>query len=110
MAEENELGRLEEFVSTLLQKFNDLKGQNKELSERLERREMTIETLQEDLASMKDARGDISTRVSNLIGQIEEWESASDESDGESESADSDETSSDSGVQGNLFSEDAQSA
>ena len=106
MAEENELGRLEEFVSTLLQKFNDLKAQNKELFERVERREMTIETLQEDLASMKDERGDISTRVSNLIGQIEEWESAS----GESESAESDETSSDSGVQGNLFSEDAQSA
>ncbi len=111
MAEKNELGRLEEFVSTLLQKFNDLKGQNKELSERLERREMTIETLQEDLASMKDERGDISSRVNSLIGQIEEWESASDDAgEEESVSADSDETSSDSGVQGNLFSEDAQSA
>jgi TolA-binding protein len=110
MAEENELERLEEFVSTLLQKFNDLQDQNKEMTERLQRREMTIETLQEDLASMKDERGDISTRVSNLIGKIEEWESTSDEATGESESVDSDETSADSGVQGNLFSADAQSA
>jgi len=110
MAEKNELGRLEEFVSTLLQKFNDLKEQHKELSERLERREMTIETLQDDLASMKDERGDISSRVSSLIGQIEEWEAASDDPDGESEPEDSDETSTDSGVQGNLFSADAQSA
>jgi chromosome segregation ATPase len=110
MTEKNELGRLEEFVSALLQKFNDLKGQHKELSERLERREMTIETLQDDLASMKDERGDISSRVSNLIGQIEEWEAVSDDSDGESDSEDSDEASADSGVQGNLFSADEQSA
>ncbi|MCF8057162.1 MAG: hypothetical protein K9K37_11075 [Desulfocapsa sp.] len=107
MAEENELQRLEDFVSTLLQKFNDLQDENKELTERLQRREATIETLQGDLASMKDERGDISTRVSNLIGKIEEWESSIDESDGESASEATDETSKDSGVQGKLFSADA---
>jgi predicted nuclease with TOPRIM domain len=108
MAEENELQRLEEFVSTLLKKFNDLQDQNKELMERMQRREATIETLQEDLASMKDERGDISTRVSNLIGKIEEWESSTDdESDEESVSDAADETSNDSGVQGNLFAADA---
>ena len=110
MAEENELQRLEEFVSTLLQKFNDLQEENKELTERILRREATIETLQEDLAGMKDERGDISTRVSNLIGKIEEWESSTDETDDEGASEDDDEDSKDSGVQGNLFSAEAQSA
>ncbi len=110
MAEENELERLEEFVSTLLQKFNDLQGQNKEMAERLQRRDVTIETLQDDLASMKNERGDISSRVSTLIGKIEEWETTVEPSVGVASSADSDEESTDSGVQGNLFTPDTESA
>lgn len=99
MTEENELVRLEKFVSTLLEKFNALQAESKDLAERLQRREETIETLQGDLALMKNERGDISTRVSSLIGQIEEWEA-------ENEDSSEAETSSDSGVQGNLFSAD----
>ena len=105
MTEENELGRLERFVSTLLEKFNVLQAENTDLTERLERREATIETLQDDLASMKNERGDISSRVSSLIGKIEEWESESGvpaESDREADK------SPDSVVQGNLFSVEAQ--
>jgi FtsZ-binding cell division protein ZapB len=101
MTEENELARIERFVSTLLEKFNALQAENKVLDERLLEREITIETLQEELASMKNERGDISSRVSSLIGKIEEWESASGVSPESDESADN---SSDSGVQGNLFS------
>lgn len=105
MTEENELVRLERFVSTLLEKFNALQTENKDLAERLLKREATIETLQDDLSSMKNERGDISSRVSSLIGKIEEWESASGVSAEDGESVDK---SSDSGVQGNLFSVDAQ--
>jgi len=101
MTEENELARIERFVSTLLEKFNALQAENKELDEHLLEREITIETLQKELASMKNERGDISSRVSSLIGKIEEWESASGVSSESGESADN---SSDSGVQGNLFS------
>ncbi len=107
MSRENELERLEGFVATLLEKFNALQGNNTELTERIQRRDATIETLEEELASMKDERGDVSSRVSSLIGQIEEWESTSGVSV-ETDEFNSDEESSDSGVQGNLFSEDGQ--
>lgn len=106
MSKENELERLEGFVATLLDKFNALQGVNKELNERIQRRDASIETLQDELASMKDERGDISSRVSSLIGKIEEWESTSGVTvDDDSES---DESDSDSSVQGNLFSVDTQ--
>lgn len=105
MIEENELARLEGFVSTLLEKFNALQSENKDLSERLLAREETIESLQGDLASMKNERGDISSRVTSLIGKIEEWESANDTGIGSGESTDN---ASDSGGQGNLFTVEAQ--
>ena len=108
MTEEKELARLEGFVANLLEKFNALQAVNADLTERLEKREETIETLQDELASMKDDRGEISNRVSNLIGKIEDWEATSDVSVGDSDDADSDDKSSDSGVQGNLFADDAE--
>jgi len=107
MTEEKELARLEGFVATLLDKFNALQAENTDLTERLEKREETIETLQDDLAAMKDDRGEISSRVSNLIGKIEDWEATSDVTVDDSDGADSEDKSSDSGVQGNLFADDA---
>ena len=109
MSKENELERLEGFVATLLEKFNALQGVNKELNERILRRDASIETLQDELATMKDERGDISSRVSSLIGKIEEWESTSGV-DEESEDAESDEEAADSGVQGDLFSNESQTS
>lgn len=109
MIEENELARLEGFVTTLLEKFNKLQADNKELNERIERRDRTIEELQSELSTQKDERGEISSRVSSLIGQIEEWESTSDDTE-ESSDSDSDaedygeeDENQDSAVQGNLF-------
>ncbi|RUM40060.1 MAG: hypothetical protein DSY80_10880 [Desulfocapsa sp.] len=117
MKEENELERLEGFVSTLLDKFNALQGKNKELNERIQRRDVSIVRLEDELISMKDERGEISSRVSGLIGKIEEWESATadvevvsedekEEDTTESES-ETEENKKDSGVQGNLFSVEA---
>ncbi len=105
MTEENELVRLERFVSTLLDKFNAQQAENKDLTALLQRRDTTIETLQDDLAAMKNERGDISSRVSSLIGKIEEWESESGVSTDDDENTDK---TSDSAVQGNLFSADLQ--
>ncbi len=105
MSRDTELERLEGFVATLLEKFNALQAKNAELNERIERRDATVDTLEEEIASMKDERGDVSTRVSSLIGQIEEWESTSGVS-AEADEVDSHEE--DSGVQGNLFSGDGQ--
>jgi chromosome segregation ATPase len=111
MTEENELVRLEGFVASLLEKFNALQAENADLTECLGRREETIVNLQDDLASMKDARGEVSSRVSSLIGQIEDWEVSSNVSVGESDGENSDENdsegeSSESGVQGDLFTGD----
>jgi chromosome segregation ATPase len=113
MTEENEIVRLEGFVSSLLEKFNALQAKNADLTERLGKRETTIETLQDDLASMKNERGEISTRVSSLIGKIEDWEASTSVTDDEADKKDlldseSEDKSSDSGVQGNLFTVDAQ--
>jgi len=106
MTEEKELARLEGFVATLLEKFNALQAENADLTERLGKREETIENLQDDLASMKDDRGEISNRVSNLIGKIEDWESGSAVSVTGADDTSSEESSSDSGVQGNLFADE----
>lgn len=117
MTEENELAKLEGFVSTLLEKFNALRSDNEHLAERLQRRDSSILSLENELASMKDDRGEISSRVSGLIGKIEEWESATAaaEMPAEEEKVDTyyesetnteseaEEVKKDSGVQGNLF-------
>ncbi|MBU1138205.1 MAG: hypothetical protein KKC77_12700 [Proteobacteria bacterium] len=108
MTQENELQRLEGFVSSLLEKFNALQEEKSELEERIQRREATIETLQEDLATMKNERGEISSRVGSLIDKIEEWEATSQITIKESDSSDSAEKDADSGVQGSLFSVNSQ--
>ncbi len=124
MNEENELARLEGFVSTLLERFNALQNNNKELTERLQRRDASIVNLEDEIVSMKDERGEISSRVSGLIGKIEEWESAtaaeelvvSEEVDTDTDSepeaeveveAEDEDVKKDPGVQGNLFSVEA---
>lgn len=116
MTEENQLAKLEGFVSTLLEKYNDLQGNNKKLTERLQRRNASIESLEGEIASMEAERGEISNRVSGLIGKIEEWEVATadeeepvDMGDGGDTLSDSEieEDKNESGIQGNLFSVDA---
>ncbi len=112
MTEENELVRLEGFVASLLEKFNALQAENADLTARLGRREETIETLQYELECMKEERGEISSRVSNLIGQIEDWEVSSnvfcEKSEGEhSDENDSEDNSSEAGEHGDLVTGDA---
>lgn len=106
MAEEKELARLEGFVSILLEKFNTLRADHKELTERLQQRDTSIVNLQNELASLKDDRSEFSVRVGSLIGQIEEWEFSNALED---EAAESDgdvvaeEEKKDSAEHGNLF-------
>ena len=109
MAEEKELARLEGFVVSLLEKFNALQDENSELTDRLQQREATIETLEDELAGMKDERGEISNRVGSLIGKIEEWENSSGVAQKKEDTADDDdEAAADPGAQqGNLFSVDS---
>ncbi|MBA3008197.1 MAG: cell division protein ZapB [Proteobacteria bacterium] len=99
MMQDSELGRLENFVSKLLDRFNALQAEKKRIDELLLQREETITALQDELASLKDERGEISNRVSGLLDRIEEWEA------GDTESGDAGKTSrnAEGGVQGSLF-------
>lgn len=74
MNSENELKRLESFVAKLLKSFQELKDENGRLQKDLQAREETIADLREQLAETDSERSEISSRVSNLIEQIEEWE------------------------------------
>lgn len=74
MMQDSELGRLENFVAKLLDRFNALQAEKKRVDDLLQQREETIAALQDELASLKDERGEISSRVSGLLGRIEEWE------------------------------------
>lgn len=99
MMQDSELGRLENFVSKLLDRFNTLQAEKKRIDEVLLQREETITALQDELASLKDERGEISNRVSGLLDRIEEWEA------GDIENGDADKSSrnAEGGVQGSLF-------
>lgn len=100
MMQDSELGRLENFVSKLLDRFNALQADKKRVDNLLLQREETIVTLQDELASLKDERGEIGSRVSGLLDRIEEWEAGVKESDDEDGPASH---NADGGVQGSLF-------
>lgn len=74
MSNENELKRLESFVSKLLKSFQDLKEENGRLTQELQMRNETIASLKEELAVNDSERNEIGNRVSGIIEQIEEWE------------------------------------
>jgi peptidoglycan hydrolase CwlO-like protein len=99
MQEEKELARLEDIVAKLLTRFNTLQADKKKVDDLLVQREATISTLQDELAGLKDERGAIGSRVSNLLDQIEAWEASAvtDDDTGDTEQ------SPEGGVQGTLF-------
>ena len=99
MMQDSELGRLENFVAKLLERFNALQADKKKVDDLLLQREAAIAALQEELADLKDERGEIGNRVSGLLERIEEWESGASESDG----AGATNRNSDGAVQGSLF-------
>lgn len=74
MNSENELKRLESFVAKLLKSFQDLKEENGRLNQDLQDRNETIVNLKAQLADNNNERVEISSRVSSIIDQIEEWE------------------------------------
>ncbi len=74
MSNENELKRLESFVSKLLKSFQDLKEENGRLTQTLQMRDETIVSLKDELAANDTERSEIGSRVGEIIEQIEEWE------------------------------------
>jgi chromosome segregation ATPase len=98
MNKNEELVRLEEFVDSLLNKYNGLKGQYHSLEVTLASRDEEISELKADIAELKDERTDVGSRVSGLLGRIEQWEAeqGSDEPVNDAE-----------GMQGSLFEAEA---
>lgn len=76
MKQESELERLENFVSSLLTRYNALKEENSRLSQDVVDRDGIIEDLRGSLALLESERSEISSRVGGIITQIEEWEKA----------------------------------
>ena len=92
-----ELVRLEQFVDTLLNKYNELKEKFHSLEAVLRERDDECAALKNDLAELKNERSEVGSRVSGLLGRIEQWEAEQGgESAGGSEAADK---------QGSLFVE-----
>ena len=80
MSQNTEFDRLEKFVSKLLNKYDKLREKNTELQTLLHQREEEIGILKNEINNADNERGDLSNRVKGLIEQIEEWESALEES------------------------------
>ncbi len=74
MKQESELGRLENFVNSLLARYNVLKEDNARLAQDVQERDEIIEDLRDNLAQLESERNEISNRVGGIILQIEEWE------------------------------------
>jgi len=103
MKQESELGRLENFVNSLLARYNALKEDNARLTQDVQERDEIIEDLRDSLAQMESERNEISNRVGGIILQIEEWEKSGAGAVGDSTAGEN----SDGRVQGSLFSYEA---
>ncbi len=74
-----ELVRLEQFVDSLLNKYNDLKNSFHALEGTLRERDEECAALKDDIAGLTSERTEVGSRVSGLLGRIEQWESEQDE-------------------------------
>ncbi len=105
MENNTELIRLEQFVETLLNKYNELKGNFHALEGTLSEREATLNdrenectALKQEIANLRDERSEVGGRVVGLLDRIEQWEA---EQGDDVEQDDSGE-----GKQGSLFDQD----
>ena len=74
-----ELVRLEQFVDILLNKYNDLKDRFHALEATLRERDDECAGLKDDISELNNERSEVGSRVSGLLGRIEQWEADQDE-------------------------------
>ena len=79
MENKSELVRLEQFVDTLLNKYNGLKERFYALEATLSERDDECAALKDDISGLKNERSEVGSRVSDLLGRIEQWEAEQDE-------------------------------
>ena len=70
-----ELARLEQFVDSLLNKYNELKDNFHSLQATLRERDEECAALKDQVAELQSEQSEIGSRVSGLLGRIEQWES-----------------------------------
>ena len=69
-----ELVRLEQFVESLLNKYNELKDNFHSLEATLRERDEECAGLKAEIAELQNERSEVGSRVSGLLGRIEQWE------------------------------------
>ena len=74
MVHEDEINRLEQFVEKLIEDYQGLKAENKILQEQLHETEQKNHQSQELVSSLQNDRSILHTRVTGMIGKIEQWE------------------------------------
>lgn len=102
MESNEDLVRLADVVESLLAKFNRLKEEKNELERTLQQREEEIRDLNDTLATLQNEKADVYQRVSSILTSIDEWEKGQGSEAGTTETADAQETSTESTPQ--LFS------
>lgn len=74
MEHNEDLARLEQFVEKLIDSHNQLKNENSEIQAQLQAKEQEINELQEAINNLQEDRSVMHTRVSGLLGRIDDWE------------------------------------
>lgn len=74
MDHQGELGRLEGIIERLLASFDALKKEKKLLEEIVQKKEVEVHQLRQDISALNEEKQHICKRVDNLLATIEKWE------------------------------------
>ncbi|MDD3618482.1 MAG: cell division protein ZapB [Desulfobulbaceae bacterium] len=74
MENNTELVRLEQFVDNLLTKHKELRDSYRALESRYAEKSAECEKLKDTIAELRTERSEVGSRVSGLLGRIEQWE------------------------------------
>ena len=74
MDQHDELSRLETMVKRLLQRFNEVQEENKQLTARLLRQEEAVTALNAEVEGLKTEKQQVLQRVSGLLTLLDRWE------------------------------------
>ena len=74
MSEGTELGKLEIFVTKLLEEFDGLRKTNEQLENELSEKRAVIAELNDQVTMQQLEREEVSQRVTSIVSQFESWE------------------------------------
>ena len=74
MEDKENLQRLDELVGKLLNAYNELQEENKNLTQDLQASQLEVVQLQEKLAGLRDEKTHVYERVAGILSVVEQWE------------------------------------